>query len=369
MLENNVSQTATFEDDPASDTLWVIFMPQQSNAEEFAVYEHFRARPGKKLFLGLQDRSAFNSHDPETHKTRIDAVADMVRNVIRETGAKRVIGWGNSRGGYYSVVIGCLVGFDRIIAVSPELILGIPHSRSSKVITDPYPPYATTRLLMDEFAGEGIDLFIPCFSAREGINVTEARKITSKKCNVHFFMGGHYIQSRLEKDGLLPGILRTVQEGGRVELPLNLQAPLGEIELAEAAFIIAGNIDSKKFEIPAVDDSGSKNLEWFFLKAKVLNRQGKLAEAIRTAERSFNPKSPAYPRLVFLAQLYLKAGDVQKAKIYSDWAMSIAPTIAEVKSVAGLVSRALSGEDVKTINSAVSDVEDKWRMRSSQTDV
>lgn len=368
MSDNDWSEMTRFEDDPASTTLWTIFLPEQVNGEHFKMYDKLKDIPGKKLYVSFVNRESYNVHGPEAHRRGVEMPMAYVESIRKQYKIERTVSWGYSRGAYFAILFGCLHRYDRIVAISPELSIGEPHSRSAKLITDPYAPYANLLPHIEQFKGEGIDIIVPCFSPREAINVKLAQTIQNPLCKVHYFPGGHFIQRRMEQEPWLDTIIEHVSKGLRFFMPSAWIASPLEIEVAKASFDLAVFIDTKVKALPAVNDQGSKNHEWFFLKSKMLNRCGTLDKAIEAAAHSVELNPKIVPHLVHLAQLYLKAQDLDKARQVCEMAMQLSGDLATVRTTMTLIDEAANGRDLEEIASAASAAEEKWKLKSGQPD-
>lgn len=362
------SEMTRFEDDPASTTLWVVFLPEQVNAEGVKMQDMLRRVPGKKLYVSFVNRETYNTHDPDTHRRKVDTPMAVVEEIRSKYKIDRTIAWGYSRGAYFALLFGCLQRYDRIVAISPELVIGEPHSRSAKLISNPYAPYANLIPLIDAFKGEGIDIIVPCYSPREAINVKFAQTIQNPLCEVHYFPGGHFIQRRMEQEPWIHDIISSVSRGLRFFLPSAWVAAPVEVEVAKASFDLAVLIDTKARALPPVNDHGSRNHEWFFLKSKMLNRCGKLDSAIAAAVHSveLNPKIVAH--LVHLAQLYLKAKDLDRARSVCEQAMQLSGDLVTVRKTMALIEQAANSGNLEEASTAASAEEEKWTLKSGQPD-
>jgi pimeloyl-ACP methyl ester carboxylesterase len=93
-------------------------------------------RPGRFGFFGLSkffpewnrllvrdpSQNWYNTGLPRVGDT-VDEIADRIRSMVDELGAKRTIAIGSSMGGYAAILFGCKIGADRAIALVPQTLL------------------------------------------------------------------------------------------------------------------------------------------------------------------------------------------------------------------------------------------------------
>ena len=320
ITENNVvadrkpAVTTLFEDDVDSGTLWVILIPEAVTDKEFPMYGTLKTVPGKKLFVSFKSRASFLVDDPESHRQAIENAVAPIKQTLDSYPVERVICWGYSRGAYFAILLGQLLKFDRIIAVSPELLLAAPNSKSAKFIKNPHPQYENLLPYIEGFSGDHMDIIMPCFSSAEGLNVEMASTIKNPRCSVHYFPGAHFIQRRLEKSAFMADIVEKVYLGQQFELPKKWQASMLERRISKASYDLLCSMATKEYEIPAINDSSSINYEWFILKSKAFFELEDYFAAIEMAERSLELNARVAANWDHLAKIYIKIGELKKAK-------------------------------------------------------
>lgn len=343
METDAVTKTTRFVDDPESDTLWVIFMPERVNNDEFKMLEVLQPVAGKKLFMSLRERDSFAIDSPQVHRDNVDRKAAFIREMISSKNIQRVICWGYSRGAYCSILIGQLISADRIVAISPELVLGKPHSKSWRLKTSPHNAYAELIPFIESFDGEKIDLLMPCFSPSEGFNVHLARTITNKLCSVHYFLFNHNIQRKLENHPFLHEMVASVAQGKSIEFPVDWIAPKTERALAKASYDLYCSNADKRYRIPSgVDDTYSLNYEWFILKSNAYAEMNEIGLAIAAAERAAELNPRHAENWAFLANLFLKVRKLEKAKHAADRALKFSEKLVAAVEVSRKVEAELA---------------------------
>lgn len=357
-----------FEDDPNSDTLWVVFLPEDVNSGSLKMRDALAAMPGKKLYVSFLNRESYNSSDPETHRAGVEVPMAFIEDYRKKYNVKRTLAWGYSRGAYFAILFGSLCKYDRVLAISAELTIGRPHTRSAKLISNPYEPYADLIPHIESFRGEGMDIILPCFSPREAHNLYAASRIRNRLCDVHPFLGGHFVQRVLEKSGEINSFVHALYTGQRITLPEHWRASQAEVAVAKASFDLAANIDNKDMVVPKVDDSTSRNHEWFFLKSKALNRSKQLAKALEAAEKSVALNPNVVPHLVHLAQLYLRRKQVAKAREVCEKAMQRSGDLVTVRKTMALIEKAEGNGNLDEVAQAAEAEEARWRLKSGQED-
>jgi pimeloyl-ACP methyl ester carboxylesterase len=88
-------------------------------------FEFFRATgaiPVKRLFV-RDLRQAWYHRGIPGHGSSIEEVADALRALAREHGAKRIVMAGNSAGGYAAMLFGTLLPADTVLAFAPQTVL------------------------------------------------------------------------------------------------------------------------------------------------------------------------------------------------------------------------------------------------------
>lgn len=303
-----------FDDDDLSTTLWVVFMPEAVQNKNFKMYEVLGSMPGKKLYVSFRSRASFQIGGPEEHKKKVGAMADFINDFRSKLDIERTIGWGYSRGAYVCLLIGTMLKFDRLVALSPELRLCVPHSKSSRFVNNPFPEYADLLPLIEKFAGEKIDLLMPCFSPEEGFNLDLAEGIQNPVCRVIPFRGGHFIQRRFEASELFPSILSKVYRGEDITLPARWIATELDKRIAKASYQLHASIARKEYEVPDLRDRHSENYNWFILKGQALLAQEDYFGAIEAFERAVEVNAKVVRAWDNLAKAYLKINELDKAK-------------------------------------------------------
>jgi hypothetical protein len=278
VIESSEGINHYFTDDLNSTTLWVIFtMTPYDKKRTF--FSDMDSLPGKKLFIVLGKGRDYTFDNPQSHAKIVNGVHKIVKETILQHQPQKTIGFGSSRCAYATLLIGSMAGFDRILAMAPaDLILGAPHSLSSKFIANPDPHYSNLIPFIEESSAR-IDLLLPCFGWRDGFNIRLSRSIKNENCRVHYVHGEHGIGKKMIRERLTLKIMSQVLGQEDFCLPAGWKAEESEISLAEATFDLASSLDRDVLDIPEIDDEMSENFHWFYLKSVALKKKGEDQEA------------------------------------------------------------------------------------------
>ncbi|HET8863788.1 MAG TPA: hypothetical protein VFM94_11120 [Solirubrobacterales bacterium] len=75
-----------------------------------------------KLLVRDPSRSWYNAGLPGVGET-VEEIAAWLRDQAASFGARRVIATGPSMGGYAAILFGCMIGAERVVAISPQTLL------------------------------------------------------------------------------------------------------------------------------------------------------------------------------------------------------------------------------------------------------
>lgn len=126
MADTSVDKGALLSEPSDSDTAMVAFGARGQGRGPFP-YARLRERlsPWSKIVVRDPAESWYQAGLPE-HGDTLEEIAEKLRAEIDGMGAKRVVTFGPSMGGYAAILFGCLIGATRVIAFCPQTFLDPP---------------------------------------------------------------------------------------------------------------------------------------------------------------------------------------------------------------------------------------------------
>lgn len=118
-----------------SDTVFISFGAKGGGHGVFHFFKVVKPLPGLTKLL-VRDPAAnwYNAGLPGVADS-VEEIAERIAWEVEQLGAKRVIASGPSMGGYAAILFGCMIGAERVIALSPQTLLdrGLRHAPPEEV--------------------------------------------------------------------------------------------------------------------------------------------------------------------------------------------------------------------------------------------
>ncbi|ATQ70855.1 hypothetical protein CQW49_23165 (plasmid) [Methylosinus trichosporium OB3b] len=180
-----------------------------ASEELYMVFSHIGFPRGKfaqsTLLSGARvDRLYLNTMDNDWYQRDIDQTADRLAETISSLGPRRITCAGSSMGAYASMLFGCRLGAQRVIAVAPEIKIGEPWQRSFLLNrTRVYDPRYTN--LHDTIASaSGVEIYVAAYDLID-LGGFDERLLDYAGVSVKFLSGDHKVSERLDWRRLYAG--------------------------------------------------------------------------------------------------------------------------------------------------------------------
>ena len=178
--------------------------------------------PATKIFIRDLDQ-AWYQRGVRGLGSSITAATDGLRSLLAEVGADRVVGFGNSAGGFGAILFGHLVGFDEVHAFAPQTFIDRARRiryrdrRWPQPIHDlrAHPPaeqvYDVQPLCLGP-SGPAVHVYV---AADTRLDEVHAERLRSGERVVmhHYESGGHGVIRELRDSNELDRIIRTALAG------------------------------------------------------------------------------------------------------------------------------------------------------------
>jgi alpha-beta hydrolase superfamily lysophospholipase len=263
------------------------------NANGFSFFKGFEDVAASKIFV-KDPADAWYQTGVENVAASIDDLAACLRQAVKEVGARRVVMFGTSMGGYAALLFGQLLQADAVVAVSPQSILDprLPHTPHERFEG----PYFDLRHVLKRRAGSPSVHIL--FGAGDIVDCYNTLRLQTDTYTVSPIReADHLVSAQLAKSGLLKSI---------VVAALN-DEPMPEIE---------AELDVSVLD-PETKVLISKTVERLYLKAEG-SAKASATELLRRHPNWSAPNS-------VLAQLAVKDGDLVRGEAYAKAACIASP--------------------------------------------
>lgn len=351
------------QDNSESDILWIISSHIDIPAKRFAQTRVFSHIDGDKLFLNCPQNQWYQQGIPGTGKN-IEKTINTLKKWLKNQDYKRVICVGHSMGAYMALVLGKHLNADFVVSTSPELILGLEHSRSdinnviakrnwSNILDNRVTHSASKHLRQRLYFGayDPIDAYflsLPEIANQSNYEIYEVPH--HHGVTEYFTSQAVYLDILQDFDGQK---IAKLLETGVISKPYSLGTRLQYRKFYEA-FVRFNNRKTLRSDI--TEESEWKNAGWQHLRAKILQRDKLHAEAHKTFLQAFllAPKNSTF--LISAIKSALRMQDTGSLRLFKqiielnyprhDWSKNILDQIEE--AISSLKPQALSSDTKKT---------------------
>lgn len=164
-----------------------------------------------KIYLRDLNQTWYHSGLPEISEN-IDETASFLRRKVVESGANKIVVFGNSMGGYAAIVFGILIKADIVHAFSPHTFINdIKYIRSKKQIQYVHDNFSNKYFNLKNFTQlhDNLGKFYLYYDYKDKIDKKHAMLFkTSRNFALHSFRGGgHGLIKILKESGELQKII------------------------------------------------------------------------------------------------------------------------------------------------------------------